>query len=70
MITDLTYDGDQLASFVVESPAGSFDILIDPEHDYGFNLKHLEQHRTKELPVQVFLEVRDGGLYAADILDA
>ena len=70
LITELTYDGDQLASFVVESEESSFEILIDPEHEYGFNLKHLEQHRDKELPVLVTIDVRDDGLYAVEINDA
>jgi hypothetical protein len=69
LITDLEYDGEQLTSFVVEARGDSFEILIDPERDYGFNLKHLEQHLTEELPVQVALESKSGGLYAVDILD-
>jgi hypothetical protein len=70
LITELTYEGEQMTSLVVESREGSVEILIDPEYDYGFNLDHLEKHRTKGQPVQVALESRDDGLYAVDILDA
>lgn len=70
LITETIYDGEQMTSFVVESREGSFEILIDPEREYGFNLKHLDLHRKEELPVQVPLESRDGALYAVDVLDA
>ena len=70
LITELVFDGDQLLSLVVESRDGSVEVLIDAEHDYGFNLRHLEQHRTKEQPVLIHLESRDDSLYATDILDA
>jgi len=70
LITGLEYEGDQLVSMSVESRDDSYDILIDPEFDYGFNLKHLESHRTDELPVAVDIDARDDGLYAVGILDA
>ncbi len=70
LITETHYEGEQMTRFVVESREGSFEILIDLEHDYGFDLKHLEEHRTEELPVTVSLAARDGDLYAVDIVDA
>ena len=70
LITKLTYDGEQLTSFVVESGESSVEILIDPEHDYGFNLDHLEQHRDKEQPVLVTIDARGEALYAVEINDA
>jgi hypothetical protein len=70
LITETSYEGEQMTSFVVESREGPVEILIDPERDYGFNLQHLEQHRSQELPVQVPVESKDGGLYAVDVLDA
>ena len=70
LITEVTYEGEQMTSFVVESVEGPLEILIDPAHDYGFNLKHLEKHRSEKLPVWVTLESRDDGLYAVDIQDA
>ena len=70
VITEMRFDGERVVGFEVETVARSFEILIDPERDYGFNLKHLEVHRDQQLPVQVDLESRDGKLYAVDILDA
>ncbi len=70
LITELVFDGDQLLSLSVESRDGPVEVLIDGEHNYGFNLKHLEQHRTKEQPVLIYVEGRDDSLYATDILDA
>jgi hypothetical protein len=56
--------------FEVETAGDTYEILIDPELDYGFNLRHLDVHREQELPVIVDVEVRGGELYAASILDA
>lgn len=70
IITELRFDGDQLLSFLVESRDATHEILIDPERDYGFNLRHLRSHRDQELPVLVQLETREGDLYAVEILDA
>ena len=70
VITDLRFEGDDLVSFVVEARDSTYEILIDPERDYGFNLKHLTVHQEDQLPVLVELESRDGDLYAVEILDA
>ncbi len=63
-------DAGAIESFTVREDGRTFRILIDPQRDYGFDLEHLEDHRTSELPVRVRLEQRNGGLYAAEILDA
>jgi hypothetical protein len=70
LITQIEFEGDRLTNFVIEARGATYDILIDPERDYGFNLKHLEVHRADELPVLVELESRGGDLYAVSILDA
>jgi hypothetical protein len=70
LITELHFNGDQLQSFVLETREDSYEILIDPERDYGFNLKHLTSHRDQELPVLVETETRNGAHYAVAILDA
>ncbi|MGH2711416.1 MAG: hypothetical protein ACRDH9_09470 [Actinomycetota bacterium] len=70
VITELQFDGDQLTRFDVEAFDGTYEIFIDPERDYGFNLGHLRSHKSGQLPVLVHLEARDGDLYALDILDA
>ncbi|HEX2030904.1 MAG TPA: hypothetical protein VHL78_05825 [Actinomycetota bacterium] len=71
LITEIARDaGGTIESFVVRQGARSFDVRIDPARDYGFDLEHLEEHRTQELPVLVRLRERDGALYAVEILDA
>jgi hypothetical protein len=70
IITELRFDGRQLQSFDLETHEGTYEILIDPERDYGFNLRHLEQHRGRELPVLVETETRNGANYAISIFDA
>jgi len=70
LITEVRFDGDEVVSFVLETRDGSHDLLIDPEYDYGFNLKHLEVHRKQELPVHVEIVPVEDALYAHEILDA
>lgn len=70
LITEVRFDGDEGVGFVVEARDASHDLLIDPEYDYGFNLRHLEEHRTMELPVHVEIASLEGRLYAHEILDA
>jgi hypothetical protein len=70
VITDVRMDGDAVTRFVVEGASGRHEILIDPQRDYGFDLRHLEEHRATGDPVLVELENRDGALYAVSIVDA
>lgn len=70
VIVDVRTVGGEVAGFVVDTPDGSFEILIDPDRDYGFDLRHLEEHRSTEDPVLVDLEARGDSLYAVSILDA
>lgn len=48
----------------------TYEILIDEEVEYGFDLGHLQEHLSGSLPVTVTLEERDGALYALSIDDA
>jgi hypothetical protein len=70
VITEVGLEGDQVVSFEVEARDGSYEILIEPTRDYGFNLRHLLKHRDTGDPVAVDLEARGGELYAVSILDA
>lgn len=70
IITEIDFEDDRVVGFFVETRTGDWDVRIDPDRDYGFNLKHLEQHRARELPVDVPVEQRGDELYAIDILDA
>jgi hypothetical protein len=59
-----------IESLTVRDGDRTFDIRIDPGRDYGFSLEHLEVHRATGAPVLVHVRVRDGALYAVEILDA
>jgi hypothetical protein len=63
-------DRGPITGFTVAADGERYDIRIDPERDYGFDLQHLEEHLAQELPVHVTLEDREDGLYAVEILDA
>jgi len=63
-------EGGRPAAFTVETDAGPVRILIDEDADYGFDLRHLEQHRTEALPVSVEVVERDGEKVALRIDDA
>ena len=57
-------------SFTVEEEDGdTYDIGIDPELDYGFDLLHVRDHFVTEDPVDVAVEERDGELIATSIAD-
>lgn len=70
VITEMQYEGEQLVEFDLETVADTFEILIESDRDYGFNLNHLRSHRDQQLPVFVELESRGSDLYAVSILDA
>ena len=70
LISEIRYEGDKMSAFVVETRKDSYDLLIDPGFDYGFNLKHLEKHKAQSLPVTVEVVTREGMAYAHDIFDA
>ena len=71
LITEITYVESRIVAFDVETRMGAtVDVLIDPDRDYGFNLKHLEEHERDELPVSVDLEAKGERLYAVEIADA
>ena len=70
LVTLVRFSGDEVRSLEVESEGRTYEILIDPAVDYGFNLRHLEEHRTAGDPVEVDVEVRGNRIYAVSILDA
>ncbi len=61
---------EDVESFTLRSEGDVYEILIDPEIEYGFPLSHLNVHRTSAEPVVVELDERDGELYALSIEDA
>jgi hypothetical protein len=71
LIVEIRRDEGRIAAFTVETRDDSrYDIAIDPELDYGFDLEHLQFHLDQQLPVLVRIDERDGTLYATEILDA
>jgi hypothetical protein len=71
LIVEIRREGGSISSFTVEARDDrSYDIAIDPDRDYGFDLEHLEVHREQRLPVLVRIDERAGVLYAVEILDA
>jgi len=48
----------------------TFEILIDPEIDYDYNLGHISEHLSSGAPLRVEVEERDGELFATSISDA
>jgi hypothetical protein len=59
-------DDGGITSFTVRG----YEIRIDPQRNYGFDLEHLVEHRVQRDPVRVRLDQREGALYAVEILDA
>ena len=56
--------------FTVEEEDGDvYDIQIDPEVDYGFDLNHLREHQETGDPVNVLIHVEDERLFAVSIAD-
>ena len=63
-------EGTTVEGFVVEENDGdSFDIRIDQNLDYGFDLNHLREHMDGDLPVDVDIDQRDDRLIALSIED-
>jgi hypothetical protein len=61
---------EEITGFTLKDGDATYEILIDENVDYGFNLGHLREHLRTGDPVTVPLVVRDGKLYAAAIDDA
>lgn len=47
----------------------TYEIVVDPDRDYGFPLAHLSEHLRLSSPVRVDLELRDEDLVALTIED-
>ncbi len=57
-------------AITVLSSDGPQRIFIDAERNYGFDLAHLQEHKTEGLPVNVKVKDRDGRKVALEIDDA
>ena len=69
-VVQVHFESGSVASFRVSAGEVEHDILIDPAHDYGFDLEHLREHQETGDPVQVRWDDRDGRPYALSIEDA
>jgi hypothetical protein len=64
-------EGDaEVHAFTLEADDGRYRIFIADDVDYGFDLRHLHEHRATGDPVRCTLEKRGDRLYALAILDA
>lgn len=59
-----------IRGFKLKDGANTYDVVIDPDTEYEFNLGHLQEHLSGSVPIKVELEERDGVLYAETIEDA
>lgn len=59
-----------VTSFEVKDEDDSYEIFIDPDVNYGFNLGHINEHLASGEPVRVGIDARDGKLFATAIADA
>lgn len=62
--------GGEVTGFDLEAGGKSYNILIDPGRDYGFDLNHLYEHESTGDPVRVRLRAENETLYALQIDDA
>ncbi|HVM11167.1 MAG TPA: hypothetical protein VM638_01645 [Actinomycetota bacterium] len=69
-VIEVRREGADIAGFTVSGDDVEEEILIDREHDYGFDLNHLEEHRRTGDPVRVRWAQRGDRAYAVTIEDA
>jgi len=60
----------EVTSIELKQRDKTFEILIDPEIDYDYNLGHISEHLSSGAPLRVEVEERDGELFATSISDA
>jgi hypothetical protein len=70
LVVELDAEGETVRGFVLEADGERYEIRIDPEIDYGFDLLHLRDHLRSRQPVDVRLDQRGDAVYATEILDA
>ena len=69
VVTEVRPSSGAVEAFTVETTFEAYEILIDPRRDYGFDLRHLDDHRATGDPVVVRVEQRDDAAYALSIED-
>jgi len=62
--------GSKVTGFSLRGGGETYRVAIADDVDYGFALRHLEEHAATGDPVRCRLEERDGQLYALRVDDA
>ena len=62
--------GSKVTGFSLRGGGETYRVAIADDVDYGFELRHLEEHAATGDPVRCRLEERDGQLYALRVDDA
>lgn len=71
VILDVQSEGlQEVTGFTLKDGDATYEILIDPNTDYGFDLGHLREHLRTGDPVSVPLDADGDKLYALSIDDA
>jgi hypothetical protein len=70
VITQVAAGDGEVTGFDLDAAGKSYEILIEGDRDYGFDLTHLYEHQSSGDPVRVRLRERDEALYALRIDDA
>jgi len=68
-IGELRPSVEAIESFTIQSGGEEVELFVADDVEYGFDLRHLDQHRRDGLPVRCEVERRDGRLYALTIVD-
>jgi hypothetical protein len=69
-IVEVQSENGSVVSFTLDAGGETHAIYIAKDVDYGFDLRHLHEHRTTGEPVRCALEERGERLYALEIADA
>ena len=69
-IVEVQSDNGSVVSFTLDAGGEIHTIYIAEDVNYGFDLRHLHEHRTTGEPVRCTLEERGERLYALEIADA
>ena len=69
IVVGVTQTGGKVSAFALDEGDETHQILIAPDVDYGFALRHLYYHLRQRDPVVCSVERRRGALYALAIRD-
>jgi hypothetical protein len=70
VITEISRSGGTIDAITIRSERETQRVELDPTIEYGFDLEHLEEHRTTGDPVRCTVVLRGADLVATMILDA